>query len=97
MSGVPEFYIPVAAVVISKEQARCAIDRYCKAKNLVDTRVEPIYYENLDALSRTEGLEPSDLLILTDDDRGKCIAYQPCGEAGAGRCRLEYYDCGCFV
>lgn len=62
----------------------------------MDVHIPPlIMYESLDALLQSTGLAKSDLTILSEDDRGKCVAFKFCDEPG-GRCDVDYYECGCF-
>lgn len=88
---------PCAVMLISEEQARDAIHRYVNKKGGLwasDTTVSK--YNSLDELLHDTGLAKEDLIVLSDDDRGKCIAFTYCDEPG-GRCGVDYYDGGCFV
>jgi hypothetical protein len=83
-------------MLISEAQADCAVRQYVKVKEL-DGHLDPfVHYDSLTSLLRAEGLAKSDIIVLTDDDRGKCIAFNYC-ESPGGRCDIDYYDCGCFV
>ena len=93
---IGDMTLPCAVMLISEAQANCAVSKYVELKEL-DGHVDPfVRYESLDALLHGEGLAKSDLIILSDDDRGKCIAFNYCDEPG-GRCDIDYYDCGCFI
>lgn len=85
--------IPVAVMLISQSQAECAIERYASVKNLVWDWQYFVKYDNLEMLRAAEASADDRLIVLTDDPRGKCIAYQPCNQPG-GRCHIEYYECG---
>jgi hypothetical protein len=87
--------IPIAVMLISEVQAKCAVDRY--VKNIDYEHITPFtLYDSLDHLRSSEGLALSDIIVLTDDHRGKCVAFRYCDSPG-GRCDVTYYDCGCFI
>lgn len=89
--------LPVCVVLISQAQAVCAVDRYIKKLGIdYDSITSFTEYQSLDRLLHTEGLAKEDVTILTDDDRGKCIAFRPC-DSKSGRCDIIYYDCDCFI
>ena len=86
---------PVAVMLISEAQALCAAQRYAEYKGWT-FRGELIQYESLDETLLETGLTKDKLTILTDDERGKCVAFTYCDEPG-GRCGMDYYECGCFI
>lgn len=89
------FDLPFAVMLVSEQQAICSVELYVKMKEM-DAQIPPlVMYESLDDLLRSTGLSKSDLIILSDDDRGKSIAFKYCDEPG-GRCNIDYYTGGSF-
>lgn len=96
---VDEQLQPIAILARTKSEAACTARLYADFKNspwpVFDVDTLRGFDSDRDLCFHT-GLRPSDLIFLTEDDRGKCLAYRPCGAVG-GQCDVEYFPCGCFV
>jgi hypothetical protein len=89
--------VAVAALARTSGQAECSIRLYAESKGATVGPGELVCYDNKAQMLFATGYKASDVVILTEDDRGKCLAYRA-SEDPSCPIEVEYFTCGgCFI